>query len=66
MDKRYRIAILVVISVAAVAYAASLPPIAQDTTYHNFADHRSVLGFANFLDVASNAPFYSSDCGVYS
>ena len=57
MDKRYRIAVLAAISVAAVACAASLPPISQDTTYHNFADHRSFLGLANFLDVASNAPF---------
>ena len=65
MDKRYRIPVLVVISVAAVVYAASLPPIAQDTTYHNFADDRSFLGLANFLDVASNAPFLFI-CGVYS
>lgn len=57
MDKRYRIAVLVAIIVAAVAYTTSLRPIAQDATYHNFADHRNFLGMANFLNVASNAPF---------
>ena len=57
MDKRYRIAVLVAIIVAAVAYTASLPPIAQDANYHVFADHRTFFGIPNFLDVASNAPF---------
>lgn len=57
MDKRYRIAVLVAITIAAIAYTTSLPPIAQDAAYHNFADHRNFLGIANFLDVASNAPF---------
>lgn len=57
MGKRNRIAVLLAIAVAAVTYTALLPPIAQDTTYHNFADHRGFLGIANFLDVASNTPF---------
>jgi hypothetical protein len=57
MRKHHRIAVLIGIAVVAVTYTASLPPIAQDTTYHNFADHRSFLGMTNFLDVASNAPF---------
>ena len=57
MDKHYRIAVLVAITVAAVACTASLPPIAQDATYHAFADHRTLFGMANFLDVASNVPF---------
>lgn len=57
MENRYRIAALVAITVATVAYTASLAPIAQDPTYHNFADERVFLGIANFLDVASNLPF---------
>jgi hypothetical protein len=57
MDKRYRIAVLVAIAVAAFAYTTSLPPFAQDATYHNFTDHRNFLGMANFVDVASNVPF---------
>jgi len=34
-----------------------LPRIPQPLTYHNFADHRSLLGIPNFGDVASNLPF---------
>lgn len=66
MDKRYRIVVLIAITVAAVAYTTSLPPIAQVATYHNFADHRNFLGITNFLDVASNVHFCSSGSGVYS
>lgn len=57
MNKRFRMAVLVAIIVVAVAYTALLPPIAQDTAYHNFADRRNFLGIANFLDAASNVPF---------
>jgi hypothetical protein len=34
-----------------------LPPIPQDPRYHAFADHRTMLGVPNFLNVASNLPF---------
>jgi hypothetical protein len=34
-----------------------VPPIAQDPTYHDFADQRSLLGIANFGDVVSNVGF---------
>lgn len=57
MGNSYRIAALVAITVATVACTASLVPIGQDPTYHNFADGRVFLGVANFLDVASNLPF---------
>jgi hypothetical protein len=57
MESRYRIAVLVAITVATVAYTALLAPIAQDPTYHDFADDRVFLGISNFLDVASNLPF---------
>src|SRR5260370_35143001 len=33
------------------------PPIAQDPGYHRFADHRTLLGVPNLLNVATNAPF---------
>jgi hypothetical protein len=33
MDKRYRVAVLIVIAGAVFAYTASLSPIAQDPTY---------------------------------
>jgi hypothetical protein len=34
------------------------PPIAQDPSYHSFADHRDLLGIHNLLNVASNLPFF--------
>jgi len=34
-----------------------LPPIAQDPAYHDFADHRGLLGIPNFLSVTSNLAF---------
>lgn len=57
MKERYRIAVLAAIGVAIVLVTASLPPIPQDLAYHDFADRRSFLGIANFMDVISNLPF---------
>jgi hypothetical protein len=34
-----------------------LPPIAQDQSYHGFADARAWLGIPNFWNVVSNLPF---------
>jgi Ceramidase len=34
-----------------------LPPIAQDQSYHQFADERTILGIPNFWNVVSNLPF---------
>ena len=34
-----------------------LPPIPQPSSYHAFADGRTMLGVPNFLNVASNLPF---------
>jgi hypothetical protein len=34
-----------------------LPAMPQDLTFHAFADDRTMLGVANFLNVASNLPF---------
>jgi hypothetical protein len=36
---------------------ASLPPVAQDLSYHQFADSRMWMGVPNFADVMSNLPF---------
>ena len=49
--------ILVGITVLAVAAAFLAPRLPQWTSYHQFADSRSMLGVPNFLDVASNAAF---------
>jgi hypothetical protein len=34
-----------------------LPPIPQDSSYHAFADQRTIFGIANFWNVVSNLPF---------
>jgi hypothetical protein len=40
-----------------VLAAFLLPAMPQPIPYHDFADHRTMLGVANFLDVVSNAAF---------
>ena len=34
-----------------------IPPIAQDPAYHDFADHRGLLGIPNFLNIVTNLAF---------
>jgi len=50
---------LALIGLAALAVVALflLAPIHQDPEYHQFADHRTILGLPNFWNVVSNAPF---------
>jgi hypothetical protein len=45
------------LAIVALGSIFCLPPIPQDQTYHAFADHRTMLGVPNFLNVASNLPF---------
>jgi hypothetical protein len=56
MDRR-RVRVLAWLAVAATAVAVALPPLAQDLSYHDFADQRSLFGVANITNVLSNAPF---------
>jgi hypothetical protein len=42
---------------AAVAFVIFAPAIAQDETYHSFADQRTLAGIPNFWNVISNLPF---------
>ena len=44
-------------TVLSVLAALLLPAMPQPVSYHDFADHREMLGVANFLDVASNVAF---------
>jgi Ceramidase len=44
-------------TVLSVLAAFLLPAMPQPASYHDFADHREMLGVANFFDVASNAAF---------
>jgi hypothetical protein len=54
---RLRVLLLLAIAGAAAAWLFSLPPIPQLTSYHNFADDRTLLGVPNALNVLSNLPF---------
>jgi len=45
------------IFLAAAVLLFWLPRVAQDQSYHDFADQRVILSIPNFWDVASNLPF---------
>ena len=51
------IAILAALLLAVIAVFVFVAPIPQDPAYHLFADGRTLLGVANFWNVASNLPF---------
>ena len=57
MTQHTRLGIIWSIAILAVVGVFSLPPLAQDPEYHNFADDRTILGIPNFYDVISNLPF---------
>lgn len=44
-------------TVLSLLAALLLPAMPQPAPYHDFADHRTMFGVANFLDVASNTAF---------
>ena len=57
MTRRVRILVLAGWTLAAIVAMALVPRIPQDQSYHNFADHRALIGVPNFLNVVSNIPF---------
>jgi hypothetical protein len=52
-----RIWIVIFVSVLAILAAWLVPAMPQPLAYHDFADHREMLGVGNFLDVTSNIAF---------
>lgn len=52
-----RVFILLALMVASLAGLLLVAPIAQDQSYHQFADQRTLLGIPNFWNVLSNLPF---------
>ena len=57
---------LIVLSAILIAAVLSIDPIAQDPSYHAFADTRTLLGVLNFWNVMSNIPFLLvGGAGVY-
>ena len=53
----WRNALVFAVALSGIAAAALLEPIAQDLTYHRFADTRPLAGMPNFANVVSNLPF---------
>ena len=49
--------LIVLLPIAALAAVMALPPIAQDPSYHAFADRRGLLGISSFLNVVTNLAF---------
>lgn len=49
--------LIVLLLIAALGGVMALPPIAQDPSYHAFADRRGLLGISSFLNVATNLAF---------
>jgi hypothetical protein len=45
------------LGIVALGAIFCLPPLPQDPSYHAFADHRTMLGVPNLLNVASNLAF---------
>ncbi len=54
---------IVALTVIAAAAVILLPAMPQSAAYHRFADHRGMLGIANFLDVVSNLGFLLAGAG---
>ena len=57
LTARFRTLTMIGLTVATIVAMALVPRIQQDEAYHHFADQRSLLGIANFMNVASNLPF---------
>jgi hypothetical protein len=57
MNKKLGIGIIFTTTLVAIIIAFSFAPIAQDRTYHAFADRRAFFGISNFDDIVSNLAF---------
>lgn len=57
MPADHRLKVLFIITGVTVIAVFNFGPIAQDQSYHRFADQRNVFGIANFYNVISNLPF---------
>lgn len=56
MSHRFKIAVLMGVSIAAFIAVMFIPPIAQDLKYHAFADQRTICSVPNCWNVISNIP----------
>ena len=56
--RRTRLLVVAGLTVMVAVAIFTRPPIPQIQSYNDFADQRTLLGIPNFLDVASNVPFF--------
>jgi hypothetical protein len=57
MSSSRRVSILIGLMVLGFAALFAVDPVAQDLSYHQFSDRRTLFGIPNFGDVASNVGF---------
>jgi len=57
MESTYALPLSAAAALVVAAFFLFVPPIAQDETYHFFADARTICRIPNFWNVASNLPF---------
>ncbi len=57
MDRRLRLAVLLVVTAVAAGVVFAQPRLPQDPAYHLFVDTRLVFGIPNAWNVLSNLPF---------
>ena len=56
---------LIALTALAIFMLLQSPPIAQDNSYHQFADQRTLFGIPNAINVLSNLPFLIAGvCGL--
>ncbi len=57
VDKRsLALAFILFLTILAFISIGFIEPIAQDSSYHNFADGREIYNISNFWNVVSNNP----------
>jgi hypothetical protein len=57
MRTRYKIALLIFLTLLAIIAVFARGPVAEHTAYHRFCDRRTFFGVANFANVFSNCLF---------
>ena len=55
---KIKVFIILLVVLGAILFIFQQPPIPQDTSYHEFADQRSLFGLPNYLNIFSNLPYF--------
>jgi len=56
-NEKFGLLLTLLFALASIIGLASLQPISQDVSYHNFGDARTLFAIQNFWNVLSNLPF---------